>query len=499
MSTSRELELTFDSQLKRSEAKIVNPTRAMILGVLSDAGFDGVWEIRDSRRIRKKGRERFSAIRIESRAGSKSVRLWCKPVGNDTAFEYSLFPPSDVDVQMVFSVLKRVNPITLRVSESATLPMAVMGRVLDMPPIAPPAEDVVEVAESYKDSEDITKKEVGGVVGPSKEEVARGLDNLAYAIDYIRANPGASDDDVIGEMSSKGLVGANLSTVMSARLVIKGRQQKGSKQPQSQASASPKLWDLPLASSMDPSSQEAMDRVLVAIGMVVVDDRAGRDEAHDSIVRNLEVNAYATARGYDTLKGAIKALVSATSKIGGYLEKVAYEGDSASGDSGGNRSYKITSAGERRLVAIADMFGDDVRRRIEEARSRKGTQEGLGTAEAAHAVFPSAITRLKSLVASYEEAERQSKEIGDILAPMEVEIRTLEGDIKRLGDQKASIVSRIEELNREAEDIAGKVKSAADDLAKKKREMAEWQEIRDPYERERVRIGEMLSSFGGPK
>lgn len=142
------VEIVFDNSIKRSEKKVVNPTRALMTAILEEAGFDGVWGLKDSRRIKKKGRERFGPIRIESRAGAKSIRIWCKPRGNDTAFEYSLSAPEGTDLQMSFAVLKRVNPVTLKVAESPSLPMAVLSRAIDLPsPLPLREEPVVEVEE----------------------------------------------------------------------------------------------------------------------------------------------------------------------------------------------------------------------------------------------------------------------------------------------------------------------------------------------------------------
>ena len=55
MATPQELQIDFDLDIKRSESKIANPTRNLMMSILEEAGFTGSWGVRDSRRIKKKG------------------------------------------------------------------------------------------------------------------------------------------------------------------------------------------------------------------------------------------------------------------------------------------------------------------------------------------------------------------------------------------------------------------------------------------------------------
>lgn len=482
--SNQELELIFESQLKRSEKKVVNPTKTMMMSILEECGFEGTWEIRDSRRIRKKARDRFGVMRIESRAGSKSVRLWCKPAGNDTAFEYSLFPPAGVDIQMAFSVLGRVHPITLRVAESDTLPIAVLGRVLDMPPIPQALNEVVEV--SHFDDPGFSGSGVAGEIQSSRESVARSLDNLAFAIDHIKKNPSDSDDEVYQAMLSEGLVGADRGTVESARAVVgksKVVKQEVRKEPEG-----------PIPLQMDPSSEPSdeisMDRVLVAIALVAHGGYASSDEAAGSLVRNLSIGPYATKRGFETLKGAIKATISATMKIGGYLEKV-------SGDSGGPaekaKGCRITQAGFKRLESIKGKFGEEVESRLSAAMERPPEAT---VAQVAQVVFPDAIVRLKAMVASYEEAEKQVREIGSLLEPMVAEIGLLEEEIRSCEAEGLRISKEIEALGRDADRNRDRMDEVRKRLSQKIAEKKEWEEMRRPYEKEVEKVGSVLSSLG---
>jgi len=143
------VEVLFENTAKGMEQKLVNPTVSLVRGILEEAGLDeeGSWTLKDSRRIRRKGRERFGLIRMESKYGVRSLRVWCKPRGNDTSFEYSLVPPPGLDLDMAFGMLSRVNPITLRILESDALPGAFVGRVMDVPPLNGRAAKRIECVE----------------------------------------------------------------------------------------------------------------------------------------------------------------------------------------------------------------------------------------------------------------------------------------------------------------------------------------------------------------
>lgn len=147
MATPQNLDLIFELDVKKSEKKVGNSTKNLVMSILQEAGFDGVWEVRDSRQIKKKGRGRFGVIRLESRSGRLGIRVWCKPRGNETCFEYSLVPPSGVDIQEAFAVLKRVNGVTLKIPESGVIPFAIEGRMLGIPPVPTRMEQIVEVCE----------------------------------------------------------------------------------------------------------------------------------------------------------------------------------------------------------------------------------------------------------------------------------------------------------------------------------------------------------------
>ncbi len=155
MSEAQEFRISFENLFRRAEKKIAGPTVDLLRVILKNACLDeGEWVLKDSRRIKKKGRGKFHAIRVESRSGAKSVRVWCKPRGNDSCFEYSLVPPHEISAEEVFKILERANPVSLEVPESPALPGAFLSHVIDVPPHINPPEKVkvFEVSEnSFQD------------------------------------------------------------------------------------------------------------------------------------------------------------------------------------------------------------------------------------------------------------------------------------------------------------------------------------------------------------
>lgn len=149
-------QVVFDCAIRNLNKRLSSPTAGLVERVLNEAGLDGIWTLKDSRRIRKKGRGKFSTIRVENRGGAKSIRIWCKPEGNDTSFEYSLSPSKDDEVEPAYRLLLRVHPVTLQIPESECLPGVFANRVLRTTPVnrlIRPVECVdVEEPQAFEDS-----------------------------------------------------------------------------------------------------------------------------------------------------------------------------------------------------------------------------------------------------------------------------------------------------------------------------------------------------------
>ena len=454
MASPETVELIFENSIRRSEKKITNPTKALIVNVLAEAGFEGVWELKDSRRIKKKGRERFGAIRLESRAGARSIRMWCKPRGNDTAFEYSLLPPAGTDLQMAFAVLKRVSPITLRVAESPVLPLAVKARVLlDAPPLPP-----LQMEEQFF-------------------EVA----------DDPTPVPANDAEPTTTEGLPKGDLKAQTPT---------------------EPAEEPAFERMELDGTEILSDHSAMDRALVAIGFVAEFGYAKRVEASSSIVRSLGIKNFVSGLSptYTSIEGAMRALTMALRKKGRYIERVKCDPHGGKGVSEGVKGYRLTTAGERRLEAVKGKFGPAAEARLNPLWRRGAVQptskaqeppQAVTACEAGASVSPVSIGRLKDLLASYEDSQRQVEEIDGLLGQMEDDMKSLRLDIEALELAEREKMRQIESIKEEAERIASKKAEAQRKLAQKESERKEWEDVKSPHQKEKDRIGSMLSVLEG--
>ena len=98
-----------------NERKTVNPTMRLVEMAIRNAGFsDGVWLLRSPHRTRKKGAERFRALRSDS----SGIRVRCKPSGNDTCYEWTLGVPEGMDQDLAFDELCFLHANTLRPTKS---------------------------------------------------------------------------------------------------------------------------------------------------------------------------------------------------------------------------------------------------------------------------------------------------------------------------------------------------------------------------------------------
>lgn len=114
-----------------NERKTVNPTMRLVELAIQNAGFlDGVWLLKNPHRTRKKGAERFRALRSDS----SGIRVRCKPGGNDTCYEWTLGVPENMDQELAFSELCFLHPNTLRPTKSLSSlrrDIAVVGGLVD--------------------------------------------------------------------------------------------------------------------------------------------------------------------------------------------------------------------------------------------------------------------------------------------------------------------------------------------------------------------------------
>lgn len=457
-------EVRFDCVVGRFERTLEAPTVSLVERVLDEAGLDGVWTLRESRRIRKKGRGRFGTIRLESRGGAKSVRMWCKPKGNDTGFEYSLYPPAGTDAELAFRILARVHPITLCVPESPDLRVAVRGRLLDAPiPFMPPPvpEKVFEVEEVREEPQ----ADAAGHVEATKEALP-----AAEPVDQS-PTPEATEEVLVAEEDEQWVSFADEGDGIPELAIEDGSD----------------LWD-----------REVADRALIAIAFVAEGGFARRSEASRSIIRHLGMARFAGGGSdrYKSVQGSMRGLTMAMAKKWRYIERVKYSAEGGSGPSSTVKGYKITAKGQRRLEAIREGFGERTRLLLNRPAPTPIQDDGLTAAVAGAPVTSISIEAIKSMVERHEEANRQVREHDEVLQAMEADIRSMDIEIEGLSAVVEERKRRVAELQAEIEEIESKRAVVEERAAKKKEERRQWSDMRAPYALERDRIESILVGRG---
>jgi hypothetical protein len=430
---------------------------------------EGDWSLRDSRRIKKKGRERFHAIRIEERSGRKSIRVWCKPAGNDSCFEYTLLPPADIDTNALFGLLRRVNPVNLQIPESKELPRAFIEHVIgSAPKIVPlaPASDEEKEAEAEE-----TQDELGFEAEAEIREAVQDLDRLDRGVDASQI----------------------------AEAVSPPKESVQSKFP------------LRIDEPVLMSDQEVMDKALVAIGIVAPNGYAKKKEASDSIITRLGIKEFirdVSGGTYTSVEGAMRALTMAL-RGSGYIERVHYTAvDGRVSD--GIKGYKLTPKGLKRIQSlsgemkpVASVALEAIEEDAETAVSDKsqeifGSEEGDSLGEQREGGLNSEdLPRLKSLISEHEEADLQLKEIDGILGNLDSEIADIGLDVTGLELAEREKTKQMEALQGEIQRIIDKKASAAEKLTRKRRERREWEEMKSPHISEKARVEAEICAITG--
>jgi len=244
----------------------------------------------------------------------------------------------------------------------------------------------------------------------------------------------------------------------------------------------------------------------MAIGFVAEFGYAKKTEASSSIIRNLGMKRFVSGMSptYTSIEGAMRALTMALRKKGRYIERIRCDPQGGKGVSDGVRGYKLTPAGELRLESVKGKFGPEAEARLNPLwrrgspqPSRQETVPPMVAAEAGASVSPVSIGRLKDLLASYEESQRQVEEIDGLLGQMEDDMKNLRLDIEALELAEREKMRQIESIKEEAERIASKKAEAQRKLAQKESERKEWEDLKNPHQKEKDRIGSMLSVLEG--
>lgn len=447
------VDVAFDCVIRGLDKKLAGPTTNLIERVLEVGGFEGQWSIRHSKRIRKKGRGRFAVIRLENRGGAKSIRMWCKPQGNDTGFEYSLYPPAGVDIEMAFRTLQRVHPVALSIPESDRLPGAFVDRLVGVPPMAR-VRDAVECVEVEEEAED-------------SEEATHGSDAEQGFVE-------GRDEAVENQQGPRAQVDEGPNGTGSDTLKIEPKWN---------------LWD-----------EEVADRALLAIAFVAEDGYAKKSDASASIIGHLGVKGFCGGASdtYTTVESSMRALTMAMCKKWRYIERVRCSSRSGKGVSESVKGYKVTAKGERRISLIKGRFGEEVLRMVE-ARAVAAAADP-SQSEVAASVAPSAsmtMSDYKSMVAAHDDAERQIREIDEVIGGIDADIGSIRIDLEGLESVGRERMKRIKELESELRHIQSKRGELEERITQKERERAEYMAMREPHEREIVRVERAIGLGGG--
>lgn len=468
---SQDFSVVFDVLFRRQEKKVAGATIEMMEKILRNAGLDeGEWVLRDSHRIKKKGRERFHAIRAESRSGAKSVRVWCKPKGNDTCFEYSLVPPPEFDAGKVLVILKRTNPVTLEVAESPGLALAFLNRAIDGPPLPVPAPWQPKIVE-------------------------------------VPDLPATPEETVVGDKEVKPLEGHAVSEVSLAF----------EKTP-----AEVRWTSLKINEACLLSDQEAMDFALMAMSFVMHDKYAKKSEASNSIIENLGLIDFVnriSGGTYTSKEGAMRSLTMALRNKGNYIERVYYSSGSGR-SSDAVKGYKLTPKGEKRITLLMERCSESIRAKMSpdwNTRMQESVQKQMpeecdqeedhGSCVAAdedghesqdlEGLGSDALVRLEELISGCRAAEAHIREIDGLIANLDSELADLQIDADGLSLAEEEKIKQMEELNTSLEKIRAKRNSVDHKIEQKKMDKEAWEKEKAPIASEKTQIEKEIFEFTG--
>ena len=250
----------------------------------------------------------------------------------------------------------------------------------------------------------------------------------------------------------------------------------------------------------------------MAIGFVAENGYAKKADASTSIIRRLGIKRFVSggSKTYTSVEGAMRALMMALRKKGRYIERIRCEPQSGRGVSDGIKAYRLTTSGTKRIEAIRGRFGAEAESRLGSAGKESappGTEEkqqppkhlGASRGEISAVVSSGAFGRLKDLVASYEEAEKQVVEIDILLGSLEEDISNMRLDMEGLEFAEKEKMKQMETLQGEIEKIRSRKGEISGKIQKKESEKREWEADRTPHLAERTRVGSILDALEDKK
>lgn len=497
------LEGRYINEVKKQERKASAEALVVVKKVLINAGMDeGLWFLRDPKRITKKGPQKFKVIRVESRGGLKFIRFWCKPRGNDTSYEYSLMPPSGVDVEKLFLLLKRTDSISLEIPESLDLPLAVFQRIADIKPVFKPLPKKIEAYE-HKEEE--------------------------------KAKTESSEEKPKAEVTDMSLKSSEISEELNRKI---------------NQSEVEKISSLLILDPIMLYEQEAMDKALIAFGMCCEKGYVKRIVLSSCIKENLGIKKYVEeyCEGlYATVESAMKSLLTALVN-NKYIERSRWN-TTQENESGGIKGYTLTDKGGKRIIALLDRCSEDISSKIKLGLTKQeraqlsylhdpNTQkiledidEEFDTVEdkarawkdrapefdskmdvASHVedqkksdsdemmseeITIDGIERLKNIIKKHDKATAEISDtdvlIGDLLSEKK-ELAITQNGFKLAEEEK---IRQIKEIEEELKIIRSKRKNIEENIERKQREIESWEQYKKPFENDLVRAEEEISRLTG--
>ena len=472
-----------------SDKKTASPTISMVKHILMNVNQDkGIWILKVPHQTRKKGSERFRAIRVDFAGSTQGVRVRCKPGGNETCYEYMLMPPAGVDAEVLFEVLSAVHPSTLRTSmgvvsasDEVAIFKGLMDRIKDYP------KDI-----SINPSKMIEKK-IPHAISEKPSEIL--ISTEAAEVDLNLPQSLGSPRPLL---TTEDEPAPNPPAVNPIEEEV--RMPEKLAEIASEFNPNPKISALDIVPAHDDedgramllSNQFVLDRALVAMSFVTEEGFGKRIEVSDSIISNLRISEFLEVSTlYNSIEGAMRAIMMGL--CGQDLARRVFHG--------GNKwrslqGYSLTPKGEKRLLALRDFLHQDLivkmspdwnvaddREQEFDGETFEKT-EGAGEPQAAAASEPEVkpksefttdqIVRLESWLSELKEHNERISEIEGLMEDLRSEKEDEMHHLAGVEVAREKALRQREELDRELSRLDSKKSDLEGKVAKKDVEIDEW-------------------------
>ncbi len=430
-----------------SEQKVGKPTISLIEKVLLNAGMDeGTWVLRLPRKIRKRRTERFRALRIDSsldylnrcRGG---VRIRCKPGGNETSFEYTLVPPNEVDVEILFHILERVNPSSLEIYDTLILKTAISNP--DLRDTDAPLFKKVKLIENY-------------------------LTGTPNKIENKREDMNNQDDQKSIEHTSE-----EIHEKLSVSSSVVEKEIENSLQENSSYWFKSLSIDEPIAMS----DQWVMDRALVAMSFVIEGGCALKHIVSNSIIENLKIKEYyitTNSKEYKLTKKGEQRIVKIYDHMSVDLKNLM------------SPCWNKTNVGE-----------DSKEEEFEEKDDLPVEEQNEFEIQKEEYLDSQKISELKKLIESLEESNDQINEASDLIEDLISKKTDLSMQMTGLVVTISSLEAKKIEIDKEIDKLKDKESEIKDKISKKEKEIVDWQNFQSTYYSEKQEMELKISQITG--